>query len=42
MISASGFREALVGSFPLAPAETLDSNISLLFVTMSLLVVHSL
>ena len=33
---------ALVSSFSLAPAEILDSNIPLYFVTMSLLIVHSL
>ena len=38
IVSSSGFPEALVGSFSLAPAEILDSNISLLFVTMSLLI----
>ena len=42
MISASGFPEALVGSFPLTPAEILDSNISLYFATNSLLILHSL
>ena len=41
-VSASGFPEALLGSFFLAPAEILDSNISLQFVTMSLLIVHIL
>ena len=29
IVSASGFSEALVGSFSLAPAEILKSNISL-------------
>ena len=36
------FPEALVCSFSLVPAEILDSNISLWFVTMSILVAHSL
>ena len=38
MIDASGVPEALVGSFSLATAEILDSNITLQFVTMSLLI----
>ena len=42
MISASGFPGVFVGSFSLAPAEILDSNISLYFVTVSLLIIHSL
>ena len=39
--SLSPTTEALVGSFPLAPTEIVDSNISLQFLTMSLLVLHS-
>ena len=42
MVSASSFPEAFVDSFSLGPAKILDSNISLWFVTMSLLVAHSL
>ena len=42
MISSPGFPENLLGSFSLAISEILDSNISLQFVTMSLLIVHSL
>ena len=42
IVSASGFPEALVGCFSWGPAEILDSNMSLEFVTISWLIWHSL